>query len=212
MIKKLVNYNIVEIYKDKVIKIYCNKHRLENEVKFNKIFSEFFIVPEVLDIKGNKVTYERLTNAVELTKTSVDLSLITDLINSFPEIYDKIESNRGLPINEKKGRLIHGDLRLPNIFIRNNEFALIDLEYAGYLDPNFDLAYLYFSILGNNKAKLAEQLVNYVKKEGNYLFFLKGCEYYSKAILENPRLNKKNIPAFRKNLIEIKQEIKGLGY
>lgn len=158
------NYNSVEIYDDVVVKNFKNEKKFKRELAFYNIFKDYFKVPEILDVSADncQITYERIKGHV-LWHSSVLKNLtakdLFDIRNRVPHLRGaKISNNlvKTLPAEVIDGSLVHGDLLLNNMIMKNNEVYLIDFEKGNYLFREFDDAYLTLSIYFEDEAKAFE--------------------------------------------------------
>jgi thiamine kinase-like enzyme len=225
-VTKRINYNTTYITTTSVIKMFSSKKRYENELYFRSKFKKYFKIPSVLykNEKLKLIKFEKL-NCKSLKDYIVQLS-VEDSLNLLRHLTNKLdlvkefapksivslkrkykEELREFLDNTEYLTLIHGDFRLDNIIYDGKDFYLIDFESSKYLFREYDLAYLYFSVLVNNKPLADKFLEEIVTKKYNFELFLHCCKITVYNIINYSKINHEQKKLWYKVLKEIDDDL-----
>lgn len=212
---------------DRVIKKFSNFTNYKKELSGNFYFSNSFYVPKIyaLDSINMSIYMERIIGKDFFIFYNFDIvkeiflrldkqEFVNEkfIIKNIGSIDDKVlfkgfndeeinNFNSRLDFSDKK--LITGDLRPYNIFLKNNEICLIDFEFSKNSVIEEDVAKLYTEFLSINK-KMSTFIFNYAKKNYNYFNFLYFCLATGYKQLQSGFYDENNV---LKYISEVRDEI-----
>ena len=192
------HHNNVLIKDDIVIKQFLRKEDFQNEKEFYEIFSRYYNVPAIkkIDEENNTIVYARI-NGTSLTEKKIldefstkEIFLIRDKVPKIEGILKEGVLTQLLPNKYINGSLVHGDMKIDNIIVaQNNEIYLIDFEFGNYIFREFDDAYMLLSILQVDSLKANEYLKLAAKDGISKAKIIFGELYFINGVLMNPRIN-----------------------
>ncbi len=192
------HHNNVLIKDDIVIKQFLRKEDFQNEKEFYEIFSKYYNVPAIkkIDEENNTIVYARINGTSLAEKKILDefstkeIFLIRDKVPKIEGILKEGVLTQLLPNKYINGSLVHGDMKIDNIIVaQNNEIYLIDFEFGNYIFREFDDAYMLLSILQVDSLKANEYLKLAAKDGISKAKIIFGELYFINGVLMNPRIN-----------------------
>ncbi|MGC9190588.1 MAG: phosphotransferase [Candidatus Micrarchaeia archaeon] len=148
------------------------------------------------DEENNTIVYARI-NGTSLTEKKIldefsakEIFLIRDKVPKIKGILKEGVLTQLLPDKYINGSLVHGDMKIDNIIVaQNNEIYLIDFEFGNYIFREFDDAYMLLSILQVDSLKANEYLKLVAKDGVSKAKIIFGELYFINGVLMNPRIN-----------------------
>lgn len=178
--------------KFKIIKILQNKNLYEKEKKFYNIYknkSTRIKLPKSRFLKGNVIEMEFL-KLKSFQRLTIDGTLsFNQTIFHYNKLCEELISFYG-----NKRTVIHGDLFLPNIYIGNSIYYLIDFTESQQDTYHYDLYVLLFSILSSyNLISFNEKTIKRFHLDGKSIYKSLNIDYEKLLAIENKFMNYRKI-------------------